>query len=58
MPLQRTSTTLTPEKATMGEFIAFLDLVEHDARNIAATIATRSDRFGPGLHGENYYLGT
>jgi hypothetical protein len=58
MPPQRTFTTLTPEKATMGEFIAFLDRVEHDARNITATIARRSLRFGPGLLGENYYLGT
>jgi hypothetical protein len=58
MPSQRTFTTLTPEKATMGEFIAFLDRIEHDSRNIAASIARRSLRYGPGFLGQNYYLGT
>jgi hypothetical protein len=42
----------------MGEFIAFLDRIEHDSRNIAASIARRSLRYGPGFLGQNWYLGT
>ena len=51
-------TTFEPEKATQGELISFLDVVEKDARDIAASIARRSARHGPGPFGEAYYLGT
>lgn len=50
-------TTFEPEKATQGELISFLDVVEKDARDIAASIARRSARHGPGPFGEAYYLG-
>jgi hypothetical protein len=54
---QHTTTILKPEKATLGEFIAFLDLVEHDARKVAASIARRTAPYGPGARGKNYYIG-
>ena len=56
-PPQQTMTTLEPEKATQGELISFLDLVEKDARDVAASISRRSARHGPGPSGEAYYLG-
>ena len=49
--------TFEPQKATQGGLILFLDAVEKDARDIAASIARRSARHGPGLFGEAYYLG-
>ena len=51
-------TTFESERATQGELISFLDVVEKDARDIAASIARRSARHGPGPFGEAYYLGT
>ena len=49
--------TFEPQRATQGELISFLDTVEKDARDIAASIARRSARNGPGPFGEAYYLG-
>lgn len=50
-------TTFEPAKATQGELISFLDVVEKDARDIVASIARRSARHGLGPFGEAYYLG-
>lgn len=49
--------TFEPQRATQGELTSFLDTVEKDARDIAASIARRSARNGPGPFGEAYYLG-
>ena len=55
--LQYTTTTIKPEKAKLGHIITFLDLLEKDTRTVASSIARRSIRYGPSLHGEAYYLG-
>ncbi|GAB7322612.1 hypothetical protein MBLNU13_g03524t1 [Cladosporium sp. NU13] len=56
--IQYTMKTFEPQKATQGELISFLDIFEKDARDIAASIARRSARPGPGPFGEAYYLGS
>jgi hypothetical protein len=55
--LQYTTTTFEPEKAKLGNIMAFLDMLEKDTRDVASSIARRSLRYGPSPHGEAYYLG-
>jgi hypothetical protein len=55
---QTTFRDFESEKATIEEFLAFLDIVEHDVYPIVREITQTTKSEGKRPHGEAYYLGT
>jgi hypothetical protein len=55
---QTTQRDFISEEATIEEFLAFLDIVEHDVYPIVREITQITKSEGKRPHGEAYYLGT
>jgi hypothetical protein len=55
---QATLRDFTSKEATLEEFFAFLDRVEHDVYPVSQEITGTTNSHGRRPHGEAYYLGT